>query len=155
MFWYPVTLLCVACKYKRTIGVLEGLKAQKNGPGYTCMQLCPDILACNCSKLFTRLMTRLITRIFTEQSLCKCIKFTKINSEQGRCTETVVKTCYFNGWFGTIWQSRTYVPTLENVKNVTRLYLHTSVSGYTCMQAYLGGNTKRGNWVVPKIEKTF
>ena len=36
---------------------------------------------------------------------------------------------------------------------MTRLYLHTSVSGYTCMQAYLGGNTKRGNWVVPDIDK--
>ena len=37
--------------------------------------------------------------------------------------------------------------TFENVKKVTRLYLHASVSGYTCMQAYPGGNTKRGNWV--------
>ena len=35
----------------------------------------------------------------------------------------------------------------ENAKKVTRLYLHASVSGYTCMQAYLGGNTKRGKWV--------
>ena len=35
----------------------------------------------------------------------------------------------------------------KNVKKVTRLYLHASVSEYTCMQAYPGGNTKRGNWV--------
>ena len=34
-----------------------------------------------------------------------------------------------------------------NAKKVTRLYLHASVSGYTCMQAYPGGNTKRGKWV--------
>ena len=32
--------------------------------------------------------------------------------------------------------------TFENAKKVTRLYLHASVSGYTCMQAYSGGNTK-------------
>ena len=37
--------------------------------------------------------------------------------------------------------------TFENAKKVTRLYLHASVSGYTCMQAYPGGNTKRGKWV--------
>jgi len=30
---------------------------------------------------------------------------------------------------------------------MTRLYLHASVYGYTCMQAYPGGNTKRGKWV--------
>ena len=28
--------------------------------------------------------------------------------------------------------------TLENAKKVTRLYLHASVSGYNCMQAYPG-----------------
>ena len=39
----------------------------------------------------------------------------------------------------------------ENVKKVTHLYLHASVSGYTCMQAYPGGNTKRGKWVQVKI----
>ena len=38
--------------------------------------------------------------------------------------------------------------TFENAKKVTRLYLHASVSGYTCMQAYPGGNTKRDKWVL-------
>ena len=28
--------------------------------------------------------------------------------------------------------------TFENAEKVTRLYLHASVSGYTCMQAYPG-----------------
>ena len=37
--------------------------------------------------------------------------------------------------------------TFKNAKKVTRLYLHASVSGYTCMQAYPGDNTKRGKWV--------
>ena len=48
---------------------------------------------------------------------------------------------------------RYHIPTIfENATKVTHLYLHASVSGYTCMQAYPGGNTKRGKWVV-KMEK--
>ena len=33
------------------------------------------------------------------------------------------------------------------MKKMARLYLHASMSGYTCMQAYPGGNTKRDKWV--------
>ena len=35
------------------IWCFEGFENSKNGPEYTCMQLCPDTLACNCSKHFT------------------------------------------------------------------------------------------------------
>ena len=39
---------------------------------------------------------------------------------------------------------RYHVPiSFENAKKVTRLYLHASVSGYTCLQAYRG-STKAG-----------
>ena len=38
--------------------VFGGSKNKKNGPGYTCMQLCPDILACK-FKLTSQIIFRL------------------------------------------------------------------------------------------------
>ena len=41
--YYPLTPLCVACKYKRIFGVLEVLKIEK---------MDPDILACNYVRIY-------------------------------------------------------------------------------------------------------
>ena len=46
---YPVTPLCVACKYKRIFGVLEALKTQK---------MDPDILACKYVRIYLHAIIR-------------------------------------------------------------------------------------------------
>ena len=54
VFCYPVTPLCVACKYKRIFGVLEVLKTQK---------MDPDILACKYVRIYLHaIMRHAITR---------------------------------------------------------------------------------------------
>ena len=52
-------------------------------------------------------------------------------------------------WFKSLEHSHLYA------KKLTRLYLHASMSGYTCLQAYLGGNTKRGKWVTKFLRRAL
>ena len=49
IYFYPLSPLCVACKYKRIFGVLEVLKTQK---------IDPDILACKCVRIYLHAIIR-------------------------------------------------------------------------------------------------
>ena len=59
IFWkiYPLTPLCVACKYKRIFGVLEVLKIRK---------IDTDILACNYVRIYLHAILNLLLKLFSD-----------------------------------------------------------------------------------------
>ena len=68
---------------------IKGFKNVKNGPGYTCMQLCPDILACN----YIQLSISFANQKMTSKGLamkkndpfilvCKCVRIYRVRHKK-------------------------------------------------------------------------